>query len=29
VTFAYGAHLVMVEAAEAFNRAVIEFTAED
>jgi pimeloyl-ACP methyl ester carboxylesterase len=25
VTFAYGAHLVMVEAAEAFNRAVIEF----
>ena len=26
VTFAYGAHLVMVEAAEAFNRAVIEFT---
>ena len=29
VTFAYGAHLVMVEAAEAFNRTVIEFTAED
>ena len=25
VTFAYGAHLVMVEAAEAFNRAVIDF----
>jgi len=29
VTFAYGAHLVMVEAAEAFNRAVIEFAAEN
>jgi pimeloyl-ACP methyl ester carboxylesterase len=28
VTFAYGAHLVMVEAAEAFNRAVIDFTAD-
>jgi len=28
VTFAYGAHLVMVESAEAFNRAVIEFTSE-
>ncbi len=28
VTFAYGAHLVMVEAAQAFNRAVIEFASE-
>ena len=28
VTFAYGAHLVMVEAADAFNRAVIEFATE-
>ena len=28
VTFAYGAHLVMVETAEAFNRAVIDFTAD-
>ena len=28
VTFAYGAHLVMVEAAEAFNRAVIDFASE-
>jgi pimeloyl-ACP methyl ester carboxylesterase len=28
VTFAYGAHLVMVESAEAFNRAVVEFTSE-
>lgn len=28
VTFAYGAHLVMVESAEAFNRAVLEFVAE-
>ena len=28
VTFAYGAHLVMVEAAEAFNRAVIEFASD-
>ena len=29
VTFAYGAHLVMVEAAEAFNGAVVEFVCED
>ena len=28
VTFAYGAHLVMVEAAEAFNRAVIDFASD-
>jgi pimeloyl-ACP methyl ester carboxylesterase len=28
VTFAYAAHLVMVEAAEAFNRTVIEFLSE-
>lgn len=28
VTFAYGAHLVMVESAEAFNRAVLDFVGE-
>lgn len=28
VTFAYGAHLVMVESAEAFNRTVVEFVSE-
>lgn len=28
VTFSYGAHLVMVESAEAFNRAVLDFVAE-
>ncbi len=29
VTFAYGAHLVMVESAEAFNRAVLDFVSDD
>ncbi len=29
VTFAHGAHLVMVESAEAFNHAVVDFVSED
>ncbi len=29
VTFSYGAHLVMVESVEAFNRTVVQFLAEE